>query len=139
MTPEAHIAKAARIMRTMDRCRNDDYEMVIEGAMLAGNHYVNASLHKLGIRAQHVDIVHTDFMTVAQFRRLEILAPKVLECLEAIEDFRAPFVRGNASGGAAAAAEARAQLAKLIDAYRRLKPNTLPIVDYVPAEATAKR
>jgi hypothetical protein len=139
MTPEAHIAKAARLMRTMDRCRNDDYEMVIEGAMLAGNHYVNATLHKLGIRAQHADIIHTDYMSVAQFRRLGILAPDVLDCLEAIEAFRAPFVRGNAPGGASAASEARILLAKLVDAFHHMKPNTLPIVDYMPAEAAVKK
>jgi hypothetical protein len=109
--------------------------MVIEGAMLAANHYTNAALHVLGIRREDSDIIHTDYMTVAQYRRLEILAGGLLAGLESIEDLRAPFVRGSASGGAAAARKARKSLDAVIAAFGCLKPTDLPMADYLPSKA----
>ena len=132
MTPEEHVAKAVRIARSMRKCRQGDWEMIIEGAMLATNHYANAALHKLGIRPPERDIIHTDYMQVSEFRRLEILAGDLLGTLEQIEELRAPFVRGCAPGGEEAGAQARVLLDRAISQFSALKPNDLPMQDYLP-------
>lgn len=132
MTPDEHASKAKRIARSMRKCKDSDYELIIEAAMLASNHYVNAALHKLGIRPSERDIVHTDYLRVSEYRRLEILGGGLLHTIEGIEDLRAPFVRGCAAGGEAAGREARMLLDRAVAEYQNLKPNKLPMQDYLP-------
>lgn len=134
MKPDEHVAKAARITRSMSKCRPDDYELIIEGAMLATNHYVNAALHKLGIRPPDVDIIHTDYLRVSEYRRLEILADDLLHTIEQIEELRAPYVRGCAAGGKKAARQARTLLDRAHLEFEAVEPNTLPMQDYLPSD-----
>lgn len=106
MDIEQHITMARSIEASLQKCTGADYEMTIEGAMLAGTHWLNALLHKLGATSPQADVFHTYLLTVNEFRRLAVAAEKPLHALAAIEDQRVPFVRGNHPGGEAAAAQA---------------------------------
>lgn len=132
MSPEEHIRKAERILRTVDKCTDSDAMIIVEGGMLAINHCVNAALHILGLRAADNDIIHSDYMSVAEMTRLRILAGDVLDCLERVEDMRAPYVRGCAPNKESAARQARIDIRAAIDHVGKLKPLDLPMVDYKP-------
>lgn len=106
MDIDAHMAIARRIEASMQKCEATDYEMTIEAAMLAGTHWLNVLLHKLGTTPPQQDVFHSYLLTVNEFRRLAVAAEKPLAALAAIEDNRAPFVRGNHAGGEAAAERA---------------------------------
>ena len=106
MDIEAHMAIARRIEASMQKCKATDYEMTIEAAMLAGTHWLNVLLHKSGATPPQQDVFHSYLLTVNEFRRLAVAAEKPLAALAAIEDSRAPFVRGNHAGGEAAAERA---------------------------------
>ncbi|KAF7959286.1 hypothetical protein AWV80_36295 [Cupriavidus sp. UYMU48A] len=106
MDIEGHMALARRIETSLQKCGEADYEMTIEAAMLAGTHWLNVLLHKLGATPPQQDVFHSYLLTVNEFRRLAVAAEKPLAALAAIEDSRAPFVRGNHAGGEAAAERA---------------------------------
>ncbi|AQV96750.1 hypothetical protein BJN34_23080 [Cupriavidus necator] len=106
MDIEQHMAMARSIEASVRKCTKADYEMTIEGAMLAGTHWLNALLHTLGATSPQADVFHTYLLSVNEFRRLAVAAEKPLHALAAIEDTRAPFVRGNHPGGEAAAERA---------------------------------
>lgn len=132
VSPEAHRAKAERIERTLLKLRGSDYEMRIDGAMLAANHYVNLALHVLGLAPEERDIIHSEFMSVIDHRRFEAAATRLLEALEEIEELRAPFVRGSAAQGEAAGERALQMLAVVRREAWALKPIGFPIANYVP-------
>ena len=132
MTPAAHRAKAERIRRTLAKLRPTDYEMRIDGAMLAANHYVNMALHVLGIRPDERDVIHTEFLDVVDYRRFEVAAGRVVEAIEAIEELRAPFVRGAAPDGVAAGERALEQLARVEAEALKLRPIGFPLLKYTP-------
>lgn len=113
MDIEGHIAIARRIEASLQKCGPADYEMTIEAAMLAGTHWLNVLLHKLGTTPAQQDVFHTYLLTVNEFRRLTVAAEKPLTALAAIEDTRAPFVRGNHPGGEAAAERALTLLSQI--------------------------
>jgi hypothetical protein len=113
MKPEAHREIADRILRSLAKCGAQDYEMKIEGAMLAGTHLLNALLHDTGVTAPDRDVMHTYLLTINEYRRLCVAANPLVTALSEIEDLRPPFVRGNAPGGEAAAGRALALLAML--------------------------
>ncbi|MCY1223400.1 hypothetical protein D9M68_634540 [compost metagenome] len=106
MDIERHMAMALGIEASLQKCTSTDYEMLIEGAMLAGTHWLNALLHKLGTTPPQADVFHSYLLTVNEFRRLAVAAEGPLHALAAIEDSRVPFVRGNHPGGEAAAERA---------------------------------
>ncbi|MFG1357952.1 hypothetical protein [Xanthobacter pseudotagetidis] len=133
MTPEAHLAKAARIERSLARLEPRDYEIRIDGAMLAANHYVNRALHILGLRSEDADIVHTEYLVAIDLTRFRLMAPKLLEALEGIERLRAPFVRGGAPGGFAAGEAALGLLAQAKAASGDVRAPDLVIADYTAA------
>jgi hypothetical protein len=132
MSPEQHRAKAERIRRTLAKLRPSDYEMRIDGAMLAANHYVNLALHVLGIRPDDRDIIHTEFLDVIDYRRFEVAARELVDALEAIEELRAPFVRGAAPNGIEAGERALQQLALVEQQALRLRPIGFPLLKYTP-------
>jgi len=113
MTPEQHRAIAERIERSLAKCGPADYEMRIEGAMLAGTHWLNASLHASGVTGSGNDVMHSYLLTVNEYSRLCVAAESLVKALSEIEDLRPPFVRGNREGGEAAAQRAVALLAWL--------------------------
>jgi hypothetical protein len=107
---EEHRARARRIERSLAKCALDDFEMKIEGAMLAGTHWLNASLHRMGVTAPQNDVFHTYLLTVNEFRRLSLADQGAINALVEIEDMRPAFVRGNFPGGQDAARRALALL-----------------------------
>ncbi len=113
MKPDDHRARAERIERSLAKCRSVDYEMKIEAAMLAGTHWLNVALHRLGATPPEVDVLHTYMLTVNDLRRYSVADDAMVNALAQIEDIRPPFVRGNRPGGEQAAAHALELLAVL--------------------------
>jgi hypothetical protein len=103
---EEHRARAGRIERSLAKCAPDDFEMKIEGAMLAGTHWLNAALHRTGVTTPENDVFHTYLLTVNEFRRLSVADQGAINALAEIEDMRPAFVRGNFPGGPDAAQRA---------------------------------
>jgi hypothetical protein len=110
---EEHRAKAERIERSLAKCAPDDFEIKIEGAMLAGTHWLNAALHRSAITEPENDVMHTYHLTVNEFRRLSVADEGLINALAEIEDMRPAFVRGNFPGGQQVAKRALELLAKL--------------------------
>ena len=113
MTPQEHRDKALKIERSLARCGAGDYEMKIEAAMLAGTHWFNLVLHRMGLAAADKDVLHTYMLTVNELRRFRAADAELVDALVEIEDIRPAFVRGNAPGGEQAAERALALLAVL--------------------------
>lgn len=110
MDIEGHIAAAQRIERSLQKCGDDDCEMKIEAAMLAGTHWLNAALHRMGVTQATGDVFHTYLLTVNEYRRLCVADDVMVRALSDIEDLRPPFVRGNRPGARAAGERALALL-----------------------------
>jgi hypothetical protein len=88
-----HVRKAERIEESMRRLDVDkDYETVIENCMLAGTHYLNASLHLLGITGEGRDQLHSDKPRITRTLSPDLV--RALAALKVIEDLRPPYVRG---------------------------------------------
>jgi len=115
MPPEAHNRMAEQIAASLARCRDSDYEAVIEGAMLAASHWVNLALHVSGATKPENDMVHTYMLTANDLQKYRIVASGMLDALTEIEQIRPLYVRGNVPGGEAAARRAR----ELLDIVRR--------------------
>ena len=99
MTPQDHEAAARRIENSLRKCGPDDYEIIIEGSMLAGSHWLNAQLHRLGATRPEQDVMHTYLLVVNELRRLSVADPQAVAALGAIEDLRPAYVRGALAGG----------------------------------------
>ena len=110
MTPHEHEAAAQRIENSLRKCGPDDHEIVIEAAMLAGSHWLNAHLHRLGATQPAQDVMHTYLLVVNELRRLSVADGQAVAALAAIEDLRPGFVRGAQAGGTEAAQRALALL-----------------------------
>jgi len=113
MTPEEHRAKAEKIERSLAKCGPQDYEMKIEAAMLAGTHWLNVALHRMGVTPPQTDVLHTYMLTVNDLRKYRVADAELLDALTEIEDIRPGFVRGNLPGGDKAAQRALALLSLL--------------------------
>jgi hypothetical protein len=113
MTPQEHREKAEKIERSLARCQPGDYEMRIEAAMLAGTHWLNLVLHRMGVTPQQKDVLHTYLLTVNELRMYRVADEALVSALAEIEDIRPAFVRGNHPGGEKAADRALALLAIL--------------------------
>jgi hypothetical protein len=113
VTPQEHRAKAEKIERSLAKCGAADYEMRIEAAMLAGTHWLNFALHRLGITPATIDVMHTYLLTVNELRKYRVADAASVEALGEIEDLRPAYVRGNFPGGDRAAEQALALLAIL--------------------------
>jgi hypothetical protein len=110
---EEHRARAGRIERSLAKCAPEDFEMKIEGAMLAGTHWLNAALHRSAVTPPENDVFHTYLLTVNEFRRLGVAHEGLINALAEIEDMRPAFVRGNFPGGQEAAHRALELLAMI--------------------------
>lgn len=119
MTPDEHRAKAARIESSLAKCTRDEFEALIEGAMLAGTHWFNVALHELRIVGHDDDVMHAQYLPGHQRLRLMLLNPELLQAMDEIETARALFVRGNMPGGVEAAARCHEQLMVLRNAASR--------------------
>lgn len=87
--------------------------MKIEAAMLAGTHWLNVALHRMGVTSAQQDVFHTYLLTINEYRRLEVADERLVAALAEIEDLRPPFVRGNCVGGERAAEQALVLLARI--------------------------
>lgn len=123
MKPENHRVKAERIERSLELLTNDDWEMRIEAAMLAGTHWANYMLHRHGVSAQGEDIVHTSMCVVNTLRKYSLVEPELLEQLAEIEELRPLHVRGDVEGSRAAADRALTLLAAI---GRRARQHSYP-------------
>jgi hypothetical protein len=103
MTPQEHREKAEKIERSLRKCGPADYEMRIEAAMLAGTHWLNLVLHRMGVTLPQNDVLHTYMLTVNELRRYKVADEELVSALAEIEDIRPAFVRGNRPGGEKAA------------------------------------
>ena len=103
MRREHHRAKAEAIERSLAKCTVDDYETVIEGAMLAGTHWFNILLHRHGLRPVERDAMHAEFIAPDEKRDVLAAIPAALQALDEIERCRTPYVRGDMPGGQHAA------------------------------------
>lgn len=113
MKNEEHRAKAQRIERSLGRCTPQDYETVIEASMLAGTHWFNLALHQTGLRVHDQDVMHAEFISIAERRKVAVTLPEALPALDEIERLRTLHVRGDMPGGEAAARSALQCLARL--------------------------
>jgi len=102
MEIKEHVSKAERIAASLTKCRPEDYEARIEGAMLAATHWFNAALHATGIRSVNDDAMHGTKITVEEQKRCETLLGDLVDMLEVIEELRSPYVRGAEPNGLAA-------------------------------------
>ena len=118
MKPQEHESAAQRIENSLRKCGPDDYEITIEAAMLAGSHWLNAHLHRLGATPPAQDVMHTYLLVVNELRRLSVADPQAVAALSAIEDLRPAYVRGAHPGGKDAAQRALSLL-ELIRASAR--------------------
>ena len=108
MKAQDHRAKAERIGRSLAKCGPTDYEMVIDGVMLAVTHWINFAHHRLGLTQDEDDLVHAYFVTAFDKQYYGLAAgPEFLAALEEIEAIRPLFVRGDVAGGEQAARRAR--------------------------------
>lgn len=113
MNIEGHRAKAESIERSLAKCGVDDYETIIEGAMLAGTHWFNILLHRARLRDADNDIVHAEFVSIGERRIFALAAPQALHSLDAIELVRTTHVRGDMPQGEHAATLALEHLRQL--------------------------
>jgi len=123
MDSAEHKAFAERIMDTMEKLGPEDYEMTIEGAMLATTHWVNYALHEFGVTEGADDVQHTYFLSGNDLQKLGIVAEELLQALDEIEKIRPMYVRGDVTGGDKAADRAR----ELLDRSKELALAAEPI------------
>lgn len=107
MESSKHKTMAERIMRTMEKLGDDDWEMTIEGAMLATTHWVNYALHESATTTVEDDVMHGYFLTGNQWQKYSIYAGEILNALDEIEKCRPMYVRGDVAGGPRIAGRAR--------------------------------
>jgi hypothetical protein len=119
---DQHRAKAERITRSLGKCTTADYEAVIEGAMLAGAHWLNLALHEFGLWPPDRDVMHAEFLTRAERLKVCVVGAEMVEALEEIEAARALYVRGDAPGGEDAARRALARLARIREGALAARP-----------------
>lgn len=103
MNRDRHRELAQNIERSLRHCRDCDWEMKIEGAMLAGTHWANFALHRHGVSTDAEDIIHTSMLVVNTLRKYSVVEGRMMQALAEIEDLRPLYVRGDVDGGAQAA------------------------------------
>ena len=89
-----HVTKARRIEATMTSKlnRNKDYELYLEGYMLAGTHLLNAILHKFSVTTEEFDLLHSDKPRLD--RPIETTLRPLFDAMKYIEDLRPGYLRG---------------------------------------------
>lgn len=108
-----HRQRAERVERSIAKCGANDHEMKIEGAMLAGTHWVNFVLHQMRVTGPDQDVMHSYMLTVNELRKFSVAEEEMMSAIAEIEDLRPAHVRGNVPDGQAAAARALELLGKI--------------------------
>jgi hypothetical protein len=115
MRIEEHRCKAESIERSLTRCTYADYEIVIEGAMLAASHWFNILLHHARLTPEERDVIHAEFLTMGERRKVRLASAGALDALDEIERLRTLHVRGDMPGGQHASLRALEFLSQLRD------------------------
>lgn len=123
MKPEEHRIKAERIFKSLQKARLADYEMVIEGAMLAGGHWVNAALHEMGYFPPSMDLMHMTKLTLEDYWRLRAAAPTLINSFFELEELRSPYVRGAEPNGELGARQALVFLDAIRSSTQKVEPH----------------
>lgn len=113
MKTEHHRQRAERIECSIAKLGENDWEMKIEAAMLAGTHWANYALHRRGVSPEVEDIVHTTMLAVNMLGKYSIVEAELLRDLAEIEELRPLHVRGDMSGSREAAARVLQLLASI--------------------------
>lgn len=113
MRAEQHREKAERIERSLVHLGDEDWEMRIEAAMLAGTHWANHALHRRGLSTDAEDVIHTTMCAVNVLRKYELAEKSLLDELAEVEELRPLHVRGDVPGGPAAGRRALRLLASI--------------------------
>jgi hypothetical protein len=113
MKTEHHRQRAERIERSLAKLGEDDWEMKIEAAMLAGTHWANYALHRRGVSREGEDIVHTTMLAVNMLAKYSLAEGELLRELAVIEELRPLHVRGDMPGSREAAARVLQLLASI--------------------------
>lgn len=127
MTPEQHRLKATRLERSMGKCAPEDYEALIEGALLAAGHWFNLALHDMGFYPPARDVMHLTKMPVEDLMRVEAVAPALVQAYDEMEELRSPFVRGCEPGGIDAARRCLALLGEIRRLAQTIGPHALAL------------
>jgi hypothetical protein len=124
MKPEEHRAKAERVYKSLTKADVfADYEMVIEGAMLAAGHWVNAALHEMGYFPPSMDLMHMTKLTLEDYLRLRAIAPAMINSFFELEELRSPYVRGAEPNGELGARQALLFLDTIRAATKEVQPH----------------
>lgn len=86
--------------------------------MLAGSHWFNILLHQTNLIPKERDVIHAEFLSLGERRKVLVSTPDALHALDEIERFRTLHVRGDMPGGEQAAVHALECLAQLRDRAR---------------------
>jgi hypothetical protein len=124
MKTENHQLKAESIETSLSFLGEDDWEMKIEAAMLAGTHWANYALHRSGVTSDSEDIIHNSMLAVSMLRKYSLAEGELLDALTEIEELRPLYVRGDLPDGSRAAARAL-ELLRLIGTLARRSPSLL--------------
>ena len=91
-----HLEKARRIDAVLQELDlEDDFEMMVEGFMLVGTHFVNGALHAKNITHENWDLLHGDKPSLDDLKTVvDTDIQDSLAALKIIEDARPVFVRG---------------------------------------------
>ena len=94
MRIEDHVEKARRIEASMTgkMHRDQDYELMLEGYMLAGTHLLNAILHKLAVTDKDFDLLHSNKPVLEV--PIEARLQPFFDAMRYIEDLRPGYLRG---------------------------------------------
>jgi hypothetical protein len=97
MNVAEHIANAQRLHRSTAKLDLvDDFEMVLEGAMLAAAQLINAMLHATGETAPRAEMLHTDMRARGVPERPDSEAARqAWDLLAQLEWYRPLHVRGS--------------------------------------------
>ena len=122
MTPDQHRKKAERIRKSAEKIDYSVYEIIVEGAYLSSMHWLNHALHKMEVTAEVHDVVHAEHLSGMDRGKITALMPEMLMALDEMEAYRTRYVRGNISGGLAAARRALELYDLVRDAAMAAKP-----------------
>jgi hypothetical protein len=105
MSPEIHLAKAARFERTVTRLDpTDDFEAIMWAYMHVSTHWANAVFHAKELTDIEFDFEHTFYIDRSPDRERilagldESISP-LLDILAIFEGLRTTYVRGSAPFG----------------------------------------
>jgi len=105
MKIENHLRKIEKLEKSSLKLDDieEDYEALIELYMLMAAHYINASLHKLGVLNISKDIKHNKIFTfLKEGEKLGENSEEVRDIMKKLDDLRPGHVYGSGENGGTA-------------------------------------